>query len=228
MSVADYTSEEKEGFTVLPADSSPTGNGQTGTGPLESGIFPAESIRYAMRNDGSEGHGIEMALSLADLGVGQGSFRAFAFIVSGTAYFSNVLLPGDAVGDVDPFDNFGFNVDFGDVDGGPFHTEWFELSEVVSIQDPSGELPSQMILSQNYPNPFNPTTNIRYAIPESGQVTLEVYNVLGQRVAVLIDEVMQPGSYTVSFDANRLASGVYMYRISANGQVLTRKMTLVK
>jgi len=228
MSVADYTGEEKEGFIVLPAGSSPTGNGQTGTGPLESELFPANSIRYAMRNDGSEGHGVEMALSLADLGVGQGSFRAFAFIVSGTAYFSNVLLPGDATGDADPFDNFGFNVDFGAEDVGPFHTEWFELGETVSIQDPSGELPSQMSLSQNYPNPFNPTTTIRYALPESGQVTLEVYNVLGQRVAVLVDEVMQPGSYTVSFDANRLASGVYMYRISANGQILTRKMTLVK
>lgn len=228
MSVADYTGEEKEGFVVLPSGSSPSPNGQTGIGPAESGIFPQNSIRYAMRNDGSENHGIELALSLSDLGVGQGSFRAFAFIVSGTAYFSNVLLPGDAEGNADDFGNFGFGVDFGSIDGGPFHTEWFELSDVVSIGNENSELPTEVTLSQNYPNPFNPVTNIRYAVPEAGQVTLEVYNVLGQRVAVLVNEAMQPGTHTISFDASRLASGVYMYRLSTNGQVLTRKMTLVK
>ncbi len=228
MSVADYTGDEPEGLLVLPAGSSPSGNGQTGTGPQEDGLFPANSIRYAMLNDGAGGNGVEVALSLSDLGVQGGSFRAFGFIVSGTAYFSNVLVPGDAQGDADDFGNFGFNVNFNTIEGGPFHTGWFSIDEPTNISEPGPERPAEMELSQNYPNPFNPTTTIRYAVPETGDVTLEVFNVLGQRVAVLVNDVMQPGTHTVSFDASRLASGVYMYRLTSAGQVLTRKMTLVK
>ncbi len=228
MSVADYTGDEKEGLLVRSAGESPPGNGQTGIGPVEDGLFPANSIRYAMLNDGEEGNGVEFAMALDDLGGSGGRFRAFAFIVSGTAYFSNVLVPGDAQGDADDFGNFGFNVDFGTVEGGPFHTGWFSIDEPTSFEEPVSERPSEMKLSQNYPNPFNPTTKIRYAVPESGQVSLEVFNVLGQRVALLVDDVVQPGSYTVSFDASRLASGVYIYRLSSAGQVMTRKMTLIK
>ncbi|AXJ02110.1 Por secretion system C-terminal sorting domain-containing protein [Cyclonatronum proteinivorum] len=229
MSVADYTGDEKLGKLVLPASASPGGNGATGTGPAEDGLFPANSIRYAMLNDGEANHGVEFAVALADLGVSGGRFRAFAFIVSGTGYFSNVLLPGDANGTADAFQNFGYNADFGTVEGGPFHTPWFSISDPTNIEpETRSELPTQAELSQNYPNPFNPTTNIRYAVPETGQVTLEVFNLLGQRVALLVDEVMQPGTYTLNFDATRLASGVYLYRLQTGGQVLTRKMTLIK
>jgi len=228
MSLADYTGEEKAGKVVLSADESPLPDGSTGVGPLEDGLFPANSIRYAMLNDGEATHGVEMAFSLEDLGITGGNVRAFAFIVSSTAYFSNVLVPGDAEGDADAFGNFGFNPDFTDIEGGPFHSDWFPLNMSTSIIEPTSDVPTQVSLSQNYPNPFNPTTSIQYSIPENGKVTLQVFNVLGQNVVTLVNDIQQAGNYTATFDANRLASGVYIYRLTAAGQVITRKMTLVK
>ncbi len=228
LAVADYTLEDPLGFVTLSAGDSPIANGTAASGPVEDGIFPANSIRYAFLNDGDENHGFEMAIALDALGVTGGDFRAFAFIVSNTAYFSNVLLPGDAEGDGDDFGNFGFNVDFNDVEGGPFHTEWFPLEVSTSISEPMSELPAEMELMQNYPNPFNPATTIRYAVPEPAHVRLQVFNVIGQRVASLVDGPQQAGWHNVSFDASRLASGVYIYRLETGGNVLTRKMMLVK
>ena len=91
-----------------------------------------------------------------------------------------------------------------------------------------GEHPQQMRLSQNYPNPFNPTTRINYELPEAGEVTLDVFDIHGRRVATLVNAHQNPGSYTVVFDASRLASGVYVYRLSANGNVVSNRMTLIK
>ncbi|MFW6347911.1 MAG: T9SS type A sorting domain-containing protein, partial [Cyclonatronaceae bacterium] len=95
-----------------------------------------------------------------------------------------------------------------------------------------GELPAEIALKQNYPNPFNPATQIAYDLPESSEVSLEVFNVQGQRVATLVDGRQNAGSHTLSFDAADLASGVYLYRLRVSGeagsQVITRKMTLIK
>ena len=90
------------------------------------------------------------------------------------------------------------------------------------------ELPEFVDLQQNYPNPFNPATTIVYSIPEFTGVTLTVYDILGRSVAVLVNEPKQQGTYSVQWDAGSVASGVYIYRIEAGGQVLSRKMTLVK
>jgi hypothetical protein len=90
------------------------------------------------------------------------------------------------------------------------------------------DLPVGVELSQNYPNPFNPATQIRFAVPVSGEVRLAVYDLLGREVAVLVNGGMSAGSHTVNFDAASLGSGVYVYRLDAAGQTLTRKMTLVK
>lgn len=89
-------------------------------------------------------------------------------------------------------------------------------------------LPDRFELGQNYPNPFNPVTNIRYNLPEATDVKLEVYNVIGQRVAVLVNGFKNPGFHTVAFDGTRLSSGVYIYRITAGNFTETRKMVLVK
>jgi len=90
------------------------------------------------------------------------------------------------------------------------------------------QLPDRFLLLQNYPNPFNPSTIIRYQLPVHNYVTLKVYDVLGREVATLVDEVQGSGFKSVVFDASRLSSGVYFYRLSAGGFVETRKMCVIR
>ena len=92
----------------------------------------------------------------------------------------------------------------------------------------SAEVPDGFVLEPNYPNPFNPTTTINYALPETGNVTVTVLDLLGRRVAVLVDEQQAKGRYSVRFDASHLASGIYFYQLRAEGFVQTRKMMLIK
>ena len=83
-------------------------------------------------------------------------------------------------------------------------------------------------LDQNYPNPFNPSTIIKYSIPTTELVELKVFNVLGQEVASLVNEVKNAGVHYANFNASDLASGVYVYRINAGSFVSTKKMLLIK
>ncbi|HTY11114.1 MAG TPA: T9SS type A sorting domain-containing protein [Bacteroidota bacterium] len=88
--------------------------------------------------------------------------------------------------------------------------------------------PVSYTLSQNYPNPFNPSTKIDFAIQKAGAVTLKVYNILGQEVATLVNTELKAGSYSATFDASRLASGVYFYTIHSGNFVQSKKMMLLK
>jgi hypothetical protein len=111
----------------------------------------------------------------------------------------------------------------------------------------SGTSDAPMPGADNYPNPFNPATEIRFSVPTpvandgvdaggaAGWVTLKVYDLLGREVAVLVDERKDPGTYTVTFNAHAsggrsggLASGVYLYRLTAGGSTITRRMLLTK
>ena len=84
------------------------------------------------------------------------------------------------------------------------------------------------VLLNNFPNPFNPTTNISYTIPKSGRVSLKIYDILGKEVSTLVDEQQEPGTHTVTWNAQNLASGAYFYRLVAGDYVKARKMMLVK
>jgi hypothetical protein len=103
----------------------------------------------------------------------------------------------------------------------------FETADVTSSENLS-DIPKSFELRQNYPNPFNPVTQIQYALPEAIEVTLEVYDVLGRRLSVLVNEQQQAGWHEISFDASRYSSGIYIYRISAGDFRQTRQMMLIK
>lgn len=91
-----------------------------------------------------------------------------------------------------------------------------------------GTIPDQYALLQNYPNPFNPATQIQYHLPESGMVSLKVYDMLGSEVAVLVQEIQSPGVYTVNYDASGISSGLYFYRLQAGKFTEVKKMMLTR
>jgi hypothetical protein len=88
--------------------------------------------------------------------------------------------------------------------------------------------PNKFSLEQNYPNPFNPNTQIKFAIPTRGMVNLSIYNILGEKVATLINTQMNTGNYTVSFNGSNLSSGIYFYRLIFENNITTKKMMLLK
>lgn len=98
----------------------------------------------------------------------------------------------------------------------------------VNADNEKLRLPLEYALLQNYPNPFNPITNIRFEIPSASYVTLKVYDIIGNEVVKLVDEFKNPGNYIVNFDAGRLSSGVYFYRLQAANFSSTKKLILLK
>ena len=93
---------------------------------------------------------------------------------------------------------------------------------------PENALPETLHLSQNYPNPFNPNTEIEFTLPTAGQVKLEIFNIMGQRITTLVNRRLEAGHHTVSFDGGKVASGVYLYRLQAGEFVESKKMMLLK
>jgi hypothetical protein len=103
-----------------------------------------------------------------------------------------------------------------------------EYDNMTADATPSTPVPTEYALNQNFPNPFNPSTTITYAVKDAGFVNLKVYNLLGQEVANLVSEQLNPGNYSVSFDANNLPSGIYVYRLEVNDFSAQQKMVLLK
>ena len=110
---------------------------------------------------------------------------------------------------------------------GAYSSIWNLTTLVTSVSDRTGP-PREFVLAQNYPNPFNPTTVIEYVLPRESFVKLEVFNVLGERVATLVDGVRAAGYYSTPLDGKNLASGLYLYRLEAGSFVQTRKLLLVR
>jgi PKD repeat protein len=104
----------------------------------------------------------------------------------------------------------------------------FTIDIITGMEDFEQGIPSEFNLSQNYPNPFNPVTLIKYQVPEVSLVSIKVYDVIGREIAVLVNEVKNPGNYQISFDSANLASGVYFYKMIAGDFSSVRKMNLLK
>ena len=102
----------------------------------------------------------------------------------------------------------------------------------VGLEPITEDLPTDFILYQNYPNPFNPTTTISYFIPRESQTRITVYDVLGNRIKTLVNEIKTPGYYEIKFNAasltNGISSGVYFYTLESGGQIISKKMLLIK
>jgi hypothetical protein len=106
----------------------------------------------------------------------------------------------------------------------------YEITNLTGIPSISAGVPQGFSLDQNYPNPFNPSTTIKYNIPEKGNVSLKIYDVIGREVASLVDQIQEAGNYEILFNASSLSSGVYYYKIFAvsNGFSETKSMILLK
>ncbi len=98
----------------------------------------------------------------------------------------------------------------------------------TDVRTASQDVPLHFALEQNYPNPFNPSTIIDFALPRPEHVTLEVFNVLGQKVATLVNETRQAGYYREKFNGAGLASGIYFYQMSSGGLTFLKKMLMIK
>jgi hypothetical protein len=168
---------------------------------------------------------------IGSTGLGQG-ITSLVFDPTGTLY--GLQVNGTLI-DIDPATGVGTSIGPSGISGASAIT----MSPGKSPTDVGGKVanaaPATFRLDQNYPNPFNPTTEIRFHVPAaqagsagSSHVTLTVYDMLGRELAVLVDERKAPGSYSVEFNASRLASGVYLYRLSAGSFVQARKMILTR
>lgn len=127
-----------------------------------------------------------------------------------------------------PYDTAGDIYQFDDV-----KIELLSAPPDAEIRTPQSAIPTEFTVTQNFPNPFNPSTTIIYTLPVDARVTLDVYDVLGQRIAQLVDGTITAGYHDAVFDASALSSGLYLYRLTAvgaDGALFTRteKMLLTK
>jgi hypothetical protein len=109
-----------------------------------------------------------------------------------------------------------------------FRTGEKEVGTSTEWGSGAGDIPTAYGLEQNYPNPFNPSTVIRYAVPQAGEVQLEVYDMMGRKVSTLVRGTKSAGYHEAVFDASHLGSGAYMYRLMAGDVVLARTLYLIK
>ncbi len=141
------------------------------------------------------------------------------------AWLGNGILEGQL-----RFDSFQLRKTTGSAQSGVILFDQLQLAEsmVTGVAEGARGVPVEFSLDQNYPNPFNPSTEIRYGVGQPGHVTIAVYDLLGREVGVLVDQRMDSGSHTLRFDGRGLSSGMYVYRMTAGGLTLVKKMLLTK
>ncbi len=116
----------------------------------------------------------------------------------------------------------------GDLNWFPDKKDEWEDNGVTAVEKLKNTAPRSLVLAQNYPNPFNPTTMISFTLPSSEMATLTVFNIMGQKVATLVNERLESGSYQIQFDASALSNGIYFYKLDAGNFSSIKKMTLIK
>ncbi len=141
--------------------------------------------------------------------------------------FSQEFVPLDVFAGQTIWIGFRYNMDVSH-DGVFVHLDDIQVFDPIGIRPIGSEVPKTFALRQNYPNPFNPVTYIEFDLPKTEFVNIVLYNTLGQEVKTLLNENKTAGSYKIDFDASRLSSGTYFYRITAGSFVKTMKMVLVK
>jgi Secretion system C-terminal sorting domain len=112
--------------------------------------------------------------------------------------------------------------------GSYFLLDDIAFTGATNVASRQASVPTVLQLDQNYPNPFNPTTTIQFSISKAGIYSLQVFNILGQKVASLLDKEVSPGVYKVQFDASNLTSGMYIYTLRGANVNISQKMMLLK
>lgn len=183
------------------------------------------SFRHRVRNFGDPGSYTLQVMAIAD-----GTEHVIQEWVDpgtiGASLVTNTIGESHGVGSESfrlawVFDGITNNISQWDIDD-------IRLEVLTGTSSESLDLPLTFALGQNYPNPFNPSTNIQYQVPESAHVSIEIYDLVGRRVATLVNEKREAGFHVVAFDGSTLASGVYLYRMHAGDFTQTMKLMLVK
>ncbi|HTY09792.1 MAG TPA: T9SS type A sorting domain-containing protein [Bacteroidota bacterium] len=201
------------------------GNGNLGAEPYEGMLVQFDSCTveqtYPIFVDPSE---FEVSNSTAAVLVRRDGRNKISNEVSDTSYGDKILATGDKIPSligIIYYNNNNYMVV-------PRTNADYIGLVTTRVAEVKSAIPTQYSLDQNFPNPFNPSTTIRYSLPAAGRVQMKVYNVLGQEVSTLVNAQQQAGMYEVTFDASRLASGVYFYRISSEKFTQVKKMMLIK
>jgi arabinogalactan endo-1,4-beta-galactosidase len=143
-----------------------------------------------------------------------------------------ISLPGKRGSDWENVATFSFSNQFGEAEGLESLSAFGALSSIAE-NEITHSLPYQFILHQNYPNPFNPETVISYQIPQSGEVSLRIFNLLGQEIETLVEAFQNAGKYNATFNVNdlknnQITSGIYFYRLTSGSYTSTKKLLLIK
>lgn len=183
-------------------------------------------IKGNLSNSGKANGAVVYAYDLA------GNVSGVALVNEKGSFSMTGLLPGSYTVEVDKFGYTSSSVQATAVDyNTAFNTSAnLDLIEqsVTAVESNNVIIAKNYQLYQNYPNPFNPTTNIKFELPQSGNIKIVVYNVIGKEIATLVNDYRTAGVYNVTFDASKLSSGVYFYKILTNGFTATKKMVLMK
>ena len=167
---------------------------------------------------------VRQAMANVDQNSGHPSAVKNAFMVPTDSLTVHAQVPGDPR----PDDWVHFNADGQLIIGQRFAQVYLtSIGVAVGIFNKNTK-PADFELHQNYPNPFNPTTNIRYSISHAGHVELTIVNINGSKVATLISKYQTAGIHQITWDGSEYASGIYFYRLKANGREQMRKMILIK